>query len=51
MFGIFRRFLGGQKAADAVKNVTRSMSASVERLPSTEAASLEDFERESRKYA
>lgn len=48
MFGIFRRFLGGQKATGAEKNVTRSMSASIERRPSTEAVSLIDFERESR---
>lgn len=48
MFGVFRRFLGGQKAKGAVKNVTRSMSASVERAPTTEATTLVDFERKSR---
>ena len=48
MFSIFKRILGGQKATGSVKGVTRSPKANVKRQHLTEAASLVDFERESR---
>lgn len=48
MFGIFRRFLGDQKAPGAVKNATGSLNGNAKPLHSTEAASLVDFELDSR---
>jgi hypothetical protein len=48
LFSIFKRFLGGQKATAAVKSATRSPHTNVKQLHSTEAASLVDFELDSR---
>lgn len=48
MFGIFKRFLAGHKTSGDVKSVTRSPNVNVKRQPSADAASLVDFERDSR---